>query len=136
MRKQADLMGVGCEELIDYRVRGVGLGVIKQAYSLEKAFRLTSAAPLWQNLVEQHLDEQGPGWGQIKKAYWLAGQLASKVSVIISAEELLTRHAQGEGWGEILQEYREGPGKPPWVAHGPPPWARRGRPPWANSYRP
>jgi hypothetical protein len=116
--KMADQMGLECSELLDYQAAGVGLGVIKQAYSMSESN--------WRDLVETHMSGEGAEWGELKKAYSLAGQLD------LSAEELLGRHAEGVGWGEILQEHRVGPGKPPW-ANGPPPWVRRGKPSWART---
>lgn len=129
-------MDVDCSVLMDYQARGVGFGVIRQAYALSQAFDGFD----WEELVEMHLSEEGLGWGEITKAYRLASRLG------LNPEDLLQQRAQGIGWGEILQAYREGPGKPPWAGgppkadkekteklrgagQGPPPWARPGKPP-------
>ena len=116
---------VECSELMDYQARGVGFGVIMKAYFLSQTF----PDPDWKDLVDRHMSEEGLGWGQIKKAYHLASVLG------LNAEDLLEKRAQGKGWGEILQERREEPGKPPWAGQGPPPWAHRGKPPWAGPHR-
>jgi hypothetical protein len=75
----------------------------------------------------------------------------------LNVDDLLTGRAEGTGWGEIKQVYREGPGKPPWAGgpkedkekpekpgkpkesdepdqagKGPPDWARPGKPPKAK----
>jgi hypothetical protein len=126
-------MGVDCSVLMDYQARGVGLGVIRQAYALSQSFD----GPSWQALVDMHVSGEGPGWGEMKKAYRLANQLG------VDPQALLEQRAQGLGWGEILQEHREGPGKPPWaggpklekVGPGRPPWAGAGPPPWARPGR-
>ena len=118
-------MGVECSVLMDYQARGVGFGVIMKAYFLSQTFPDLD----WKDLVDRHMSEEGLGWGQIKKAYHLASVLG------LNAEDLLEKHAQGKGWGEILQEHREEPGKPPWAGQGPPPWAHRGKPPWAGPHR-
>ena len=121
----SEWMGVECSVLMDYQARGVGFGVIMKAYSLSQTFPDLD----WKDLVDRHMSEEGLGWGQIKKAYHLASVLG------LNAEDLLKKRAQGKGWGEILQEHREEPGKPPWAGQGPPPWAHRGKPPWAGPHR-
>ena len=121
----SEWMGVECSVLMDYQARGVGFGVIMKAYSLSQTFPDLD----WKDLVDRHMSEEGLGWGQIKKAYHLASVLG------LNAEDLLEKRAQGKGWGEILQEHREEPGKPPWAGQGPPPWAHRGKPPWAGPHR-
>ncbi len=126
----AQWMGVDCSVLMDYQARGVGFGVIRQAYALSQSLD----GPGWQALVDMHLSGEDPGWGEIKKAYRLANQLG------VDPQALLEQRAQGLGWGEILQEHRAGPGKPPWAggpklekeAPGRPPWAGEGPPPWAH----
>ena len=121
----SERMDVECSVLMDYQANGVGFGVIRKAYSLSQAFPALD----WEGLVDMHMSEEGLGWGQIKKVYRLASQLD------LNAEDLLAERAQGRGWGEILQQYRDGPGKPPWAGQGPPPWAHRGKPPWAGPHR-
>lgn len=121
----ADLMDVDCSVLMEYQAAGVGFGVIMKAYFLTTLFPDLE----WDDLVARHMSEEGLGWGGIMKAYYLASLLG------LDAEDLLERHAEGTGWGEILQEYREGPGRPPWA--GPPPWAKgHGKPSWAGPHRP
>jgi hypothetical protein len=129
-------MDVDCAVLMDYQARGVGFGVIRQAYTLSQAFDSLD----WEELVEMHLSEEGLGWGEIIRAQRLSNRLG------LTPEDLLAQRAQGLGWGEILQEYRDGPGKPPWAGgppkadeeksekssrtgQGPPPWAHPGKPP-------
>ncbi len=113
--------GVSCQDLMDLHDEGVGFGVIMKAHFLGEMFGLN-----WRDLVDRHMGEEGLGWGQIMKAHVLADALG------ISADDLLAQRAEGKGWGEILQEYREGPGKPPWAGQGKPPWAGQGKPPWAQ----
>ncbi len=118
-------MDVGCSRIMGYQAQGVGFGVIMKAYYLSQTFPDLQ----WERLVSQHMSEEG--WGQIMKAHALAARLG------LDPDELLAGRAEGKGWGEILQEYREGPGKPPWAAQGPPPWAKgRGKPSWAGPHRP
>ena len=75
----------------------------------------------WQSLVERHTTE-GLGWGELKKAYWLAEMLGPEVGAL--PEDLLALHQAGTGWGEMLKQYRTSQGKPPWASQGPPPWAK------------
>jgi hypothetical protein len=111
-----------CTELMQYRQEhDVGWGVIMKAYLLSDSFGLD-----WRELVDRHMSEEGLGWGQLVKAHVLATALGA------NADDLLAQRAEGKGWGEILQEYREGPGKPPWAGQGKPPWAGQGKPPWAG----
>jgi hypothetical protein len=130
-----------CVLLMEYQALGVGFGVIRQAYLLSLAYDGAD----WEALLEMFLSEEGPGWGEVKKAYRLA------VLLDLDPEELLEQRAQGLGWGEMLQEHRDGPGKPPWAGgppkieedsseepepsrpgHGPPPWARPAKPQKTN----
>ena len=110
-----------CKDLMALHDEGVGFGVIMKAHFLGEMFGLN-----WRDLVDRHMGEEGLGWGQIMKAHVLADALG------VSADDLLAQRAEGKGWGEILQEYREGPGKPPWASKGKPPWAGQGKPPWAQ----
>jgi hypothetical protein len=117
---------VSCQDLMDLHDEGVGFGVIMKAHFLSQMFGLN-----WRDLVDRHLSEEGLGWGQIMKAHALANALG------VSADDLLAQRAEGKGWGEILQEYRTGPGKPPWAGQGKPPWAQgRGKPEWAGPSEP
>ena len=109
----AEWMGEDCKVLMDYQASGIGFGVIMKAYFLSTVFPALD----WEDLVERHMSEEGLGWGQVMKAHYLASMLG------LDAEELLAKHSGGMGWGQILQESREGPGKPPWASQGPPPWA-------------
>ena len=119
-------MEVPCDELVALHDQGVGFGVMMRAYFLSTVFPELE----WEDLVQRHLSEEGLGWGQIMKAHLLAQVLGA------DPESLLAEHAAGKGWGEILQEYREEPGKPPWAGQGKPPWAGRGKPPWAGPPEP
>ncbi len=110
----AALMGVDCAVTGAYIAQGVGLGEIAQAYALSQAF----PALTWAALLARHSGPEGLGWGSIKKAYWL-GELVGA-----DPEALLSAHLAGAGWGELLQPYRTGPGKPDWAAGGAPPWAK------------
>jgi hypothetical protein len=110
-----------CAEIMALHDEGVGFGVIMKAHFLGEMFGLN-----WRDLVDRHMSEEGLGWGQIMKAHALADALG------VSADDLLAQRAEGKGWGEILQEYRTGPGKPPWAGQGKPPWAGQGKPPWAQ----
>lgn len=112
-QRLADEMGVDCSVILAYQAQGVGLGVIAQAFALSQAFPALS----WEDLLARHTSDEALGWGNIKKAYWLAELLGA------DAEELLAAHSAGTGWGETLQAYRTEPGKPPWAVQGPPPWS-------------
>lgn len=118
----ASWIGVECAVLETYIAQGVGLGEIARAFMLSRAFpELT-----WEEFLEWRMgggEQEGVGWGEIQKAYWLGRMLGA------DPQELLTAHLSGQGWGEILQQYRQGPGKPSWAQQGPPPWAHgRGKP--------
>jgi len=116
--KLSGWMGVECSVIMEYQANGVGFGVMMKAYSLSRAYPGLD----WRDLVDRHMSDEGLGWGPIMKAYVLAGELD------LNADDLLAEHAQGKGWGEILKEHRDGPGKPPWAnGHGKPSWA--GSPP-------
>ena len=135
LARRMDMDDDDCALLMEYQARGVGFGVIRQAYLMS----LAHDGADWEALLEMFLSEEGPGWGEIKKAYRLAAQLG------LDPKELLEQRARGLGWGEILKEHRDGPGKPPWAGgapkieedsseepsrpgHGPPPWARPVKP--------
>jgi hypothetical protein len=97
------------------------------------------------------LQEDGIGFGQIKKAYLLADLYPDSG---MAGADFLEAKLSGLGWGQIAQEagVHPGHGKPPWAGgpdqeddHGPPPWAGQGRgrsdgngngpPPWAGQGR-
>jgi hypothetical protein len=77
-------------------------------------------------------DEGNFGFGEIMLALQ-----TSKTDDDLEAEDLLTRRAEGEGWGEIWQDLGligkpDQAGPPEWVGQGPPEWAGQGPPPWAG----
>lgn len=114
--KLSELMDVDCAVIMEYQANGTGFGLIFKAYSLSQTFPDLD----WRDLVDRHMGEEGLGWGQIAQAHVLARRLG------LNPDDVLADHAQGKGWGQILKEHREGPGKPSW-ANG------EGKPSWAGS---
>jgi hypothetical protein len=151
MLELAGEMFVDCQDLVDLRNGGAGLGEIMKAWHLPQSIEAYNGD--WQSLLE--MKQQDIGWGQFKLAYRLADSSAQ-------AEELLALKKSGMGWGQIRKaqaiseaglglsfeqalefsrgdldwsEFQEQMGLPP----GPPPWSggnkvreTQGKPPWAN----
>ncbi|MFO7696848.1 MAG: hypothetical protein R6X16_06785 [Anaerolineae bacterium] len=105
----AQRIGVDCKVIMDLHAEGVGFGQVMMAWKLSE--QLPGFEGTWRSLLDAHL--AGEGWGERIMAYRLAGAIDE------DPDEILELKRSGLGWGEIRQQFRLGPGKPPW-AGGPP----------------
>ncbi|UCG24083.1 MAG: hypothetical protein JSW55_18460 [Chloroflexota bacterium] len=146
----AEVMGVGCQDLLDLRAEGYGLGEIMKAWHLSQDIEGIGD---WRELLEQKKGE-GIGWGQFKMAYRIAGAdgdpqallelkqsgigwgqikkaRAIEQSGLMGFDEALKAFQGGAGWDEIRNQLGLEEGPPPWAGpkfkdrggNGPPAWA-------------
>jgi hypothetical protein len=146
----AEVMDVDCQELLDLRTEGYGLGEIMKAWYLAQEL---DGFGDWRELLERKQAE-GLGWGQFKMAARLAGDggdaeallaykqagigwgqikkaQAIEASGLMDFAEALTLLNSGAGWDEIQAQLGLEQGPPPWagpkdksdVGNGPPAWA-------------
>lgn len=152
----AEVMDKECQDLLDLRAEGYGLGEIMKAWYLSQDLEGIGD---WQDLLEKKKGE-GIGWGQFKMAYRIAGKdgdpqalldlkqtgvgwglikkaQAMEEARLMSFDEALEAFQGGMGWDEIRDKLG--------LEEGPPPWAGpknrvknqdkggNGPPPWANN---
>ena len=148
----AEVMDIDCQELLDLRAEGYGLGEIMKAWYLSQDLEGLGD---WQDLLEQKKGE-GLGWGQFKMAYRIAGKdgdplallelkqsgvgwgqikkaRAMEQAEVMSFNEALDVFQTGASWDEIRDQLGLEEGPPPWAG---PKFKERGRngpPPWANN---
>jgi hypothetical protein len=146
----AEVMDKECQDLLDLRAEGYGLGEIMKAWYLAQDLEGFGD---WQDLLEKKKGE-GIGWGQFKMAYRIAGEggdpqallelkqsgvgwgqikkaQAMEKAGLMGFDESLEAFQAGAGWDEIRDQLGLEEGPPPWAGpkfknrgdNGPPPWA-------------